>query len=561
MNSSALTDLLSNVRGSAPESGQGDAPAGAGFWRWRWSPGGADWESLGLGGAVLLTLVWLAVHVVNRLHFFAGDAVARAFSAQAILLGSEPKLANVGFVWAPLPVLLQVPLLMLPALRNDGLAGNVLTALSGAGTALVLLLFMRRAGVPLLARWLLVGAYLLNPMVLLYSVNGMSEMVLLFLSVLALYLYRRWQASDRWSDLGAAGLAAGLACLARYDGVLLAAIMALVIGLQAVGRRPDNLHYAQSALLLFGAPVVYLGSLWIMANWMIMADPLFFVHSPLSLAARLPSLLAGREWIVALKDNVLASAGVSLGETWIVYPAFIVLSGLVLLLAMRRRSGRSIGVMLGAWALAAFSAANVYLGNSQFSERYFMSAIPMAFVLAAEVLALLPRWRMPVGLALGAGLLLSNLATAGAMTRPDPFDHDHDFLPALLSGRSTSIFHQERALAEFIDRETEGPILVDDFQGNQVMVFSDQPGRYIITSHSEFQAILREPFGKVDYLLVNRPQSYYVDMINRTYPELFESGGEGVELVQARGDWKMFRITGPLSLASSSDPQAARVRQ
>ena len=78
----------------------------------------------------------------------------------------------------------------------------------GAGAAFVLVLFLRRLRVPVILRWLIAAAFTCNPMIWIYSANGMSEMVFIFFLLLAIYCYYRWYETEgRWTFLSGCGLA------------------------------------------------------------------------------------------------------------------------------------------------------------------------------------------------------------------------------------------------------------------------------------------------------------------------------------------------------------------
>ena len=98
-----------------------------------------DGEILALGLMALMFNTFMIYVVVFRLNLFLTDAMARTRSAWQVFFSYEPKLAYIGFIWAPLPTILQLPLVLIPWLRYKGLSGNVVTALCGAGSAMLLI--------------------------------------------------------------------------------------------------------------------------------------------------------------------------------------------------------------------------------------------------------------------------------------------------------------------------------------------------------------------------------------------------------------------------------------
>src|SRR5438477_5300575 len=70
-----------------------------------------------------------------------GDAWSRVGNAYYVLYSRDPHLAAIGFVWNPLPSLAALPILPFsgwwPALRTQGFAGNLVSALFMAGAVAV----------------------------------------------------------------------------------------------------------------------------------------------------------------------------------------------------------------------------------------------------------------------------------------------------------------------------------------------------------------------------------------------------------------------------------------
>src|SRR5690606_5766592 len=81
--------------------------------------------------------------------YMHSDAVSRVANAFYVLYSRDPHLGAIGFVWNPLPSLLELlPLLaypIIPAIATAGLAANLLTALFAAGTSLMLFSFCRKS--------------------------------------------------------------------------------------------------------------------------------------------------------------------------------------------------------------------------------------------------------------------------------------------------------------------------------------------------------------------------------------------------------------------------------
>src|SRR3990172_4546739 len=117
---------------------------------------GLDAEVLLMGLIVLAINLFMVYVVVFEVGFFLPDATSRTRAVWQVFYSNEPKLSNIGFVWTPLPALLQLPLVLIPGLRTKGLSGNIVTAVMGTFAALVLLVFLRRVKLDVVMRWLVV---------------------------------------------------------------------------------------------------------------------------------------------------------------------------------------------------------------------------------------------------------------------------------------------------------------------------------------------------------------------------------------------------------------------
>lgn len=504
-----------------------------------------DWEFWLVGLLSLLIFLAVAYYLVFRLNIFVTDSMARTRSAWQVFFSSEPKLANVGFVWAPLPTILQLPLVLIPAFRVNGFSGNIVSALCGAASVQVLLLFLRQAKLPRMVTYLLLLAYIVNPMILYYSSNGMSEIVLELFVLLTAYAYLRWDQTHHWVHLTVAGITTSLAFLARYDASFVAVVLVIAIGLDAVVRNRQQLAYAESVILLYATPVAYVASLWVFLNWLIMGDPLYFARSDYSNAGQIGYQLASLPELLPLKGNLLQSLRVGMEQTTGVFPFFILVSLGILALAIVKRRWVWLGELAISWSLIFFSTVNLFMGQSALFIRYFISAIPMAIALLGGVLMLLPaKGRVAAGLLSVIMIGASAFSTVRLMAQHDEWGQWNDqVVQAALTDTPLSSWEEEQTLANFINAKTAGYVLVDDFQGYRVIFFSGKPWRFITPSDSTFKQYLKEPYGHVSYLLTSSTKlEGELNQVNNTYPYLYEDGADWATLVYQDTTWKLYQV-------------------
>jgi hypothetical protein len=504
-----------------------------------------DWEFWLVGIFSFLLFVAVSYYLVFRLNVFVTDAMARTRSAWQVFFSSEPKLSNVGFVWAPLPTIMQLPLVLIPALRVNGFSANIVTAFSGAACVQVIFLFLRKTKIRPWIRYLVLLAYIANPMVLYYSCNGMSEIVLELFVLITAFAYLRWEETHKWVYLTTSSIATCLAFLSRYDGSFVAVVVVIMIGIDAIMHNRKQLSYAESVILLYATPIAYVAGLWLFLNWLIMGDPLYFVRSDYSNAGQIGYQLAQRVDLLPLKNNLLAAMYTGLKETYQIFPFFILVSILLLIFAIIQKKKVWVGVIAISWSLILFTISNIFMGQSAMFIRYFISAIPMGIVLLAGLLELLPvRWRGVVALLSVVGIGLSAFSTADLMSRHDEWGQSNDtVVKSALTDTPLHNWDEEQALAKFINTKTTGYVLMDDFQGYRVIFFSGKPWRFITPGNTSFKKFLKSPYGNVAYILTSSTSlEGELNQVNNTYPYLFTEGADWAKLVYEDSTWKLFEV-------------------
>jgi len=240
------------------------------------------------------------------------DGLSRTANAWYVLFSRDPHLSAIGFVWPVLPSLVQIPLL--PLVRLIGmpeLAGWAMSAGFGAATLAVLAAILGDFGIRGWVRisWLL--AIQVHPQFWYLSATGLAETPALFFLSVAILALLRVSGSDL--SLALIGLALVACFFVRYEALGFMAGFALVLvlmqewaprrgggegtlrmfmqrlpgGSMIVRWWPDRRDRValEGRLLAVLAPSLYGIVFWMLVNWMIMGDPLYFQRSEFSLAA------------------------------------------------------------------------------------------------------------------------------------------------------------------------------------------------------------------------------------------------------------------------------------
>jgi hypothetical protein len=219
---------------------------------------------------------------------------------------------------------------------------------------------------------------------------------------------------------------------------------------------------------------------------------------------------------------------------------------------VRRRDLRPLALLvIGGTVL--FTFAFPLTGGSIPFFRYLIPVYPLFILCTGVALALPPRTRpwfdrfsvasFTVVVALVCGLA-STATTAYTMQDSRLGSGEHELLHWVYTGKVANA--RERQLKEFVpssDRIAhaidsiglrDGEVLMDTFTPcvSQILITSDHPHQFVITSDRDFQrALAAPPTFHVHYILVPPTGGYgALDAVNREYPGLY-TNGRGSRLV------------------------------
>lgn len=229
-----------------------------------------------------------------------GDAVAHINIARRVFDSRTPGLLQLGTVWLPLPHLLTIPFIVNHRLWQSGIGGSI-PSMIGFVFAVVGIFRLtgqiaRMVGFDELAQRLtaLAAAALfgLNPNLLYMQATAMTEALYLALFVWAVAYFVDFVAGDAGTEaavdqgkspLWKSGLCVAGACLTRYDGWFLAALLCcVVIFLWLRTGWSSDLFPSVARFLLIAAAVPVL---WVAYNAIVYRNPLEFANGPYSAQA------------------------------------------------------------------------------------------------------------------------------------------------------------------------------------------------------------------------------------------------------------------------------------
>jgi len=465
------------------------------------------WFIAGLAAAVTVALA--AVGWLRPARLDATVVVYEAICIQLIGNVTEGRQALVGSVWwPPVPVLLRLPLVyLLPGLA--GLPSLLVSAGAGVLTVLLLARFClrRRLGV---AGALAVLAVAANPEWIRLLLDGSSGTLAVFLMVLTALAAFRWLETGTLRGLTALGGSAMCLALTGFDAAvwLLAAMVvtALLRRLVAVSGAEHR-----AALLLALLPLAYGFALWMLMNWLIMGDGLYFLR-PLF--------------------NLIVTAGPSTGGPAVVDVAAAVVACLAALVFACRR--QAAGVCLAALSvLPVLVALALDHGGILWSRVPLLAAtLPLAILSLCALCAgdgVAPR-RLLLAAAAALLLVLPRLPGASVPVPPPP-------LP-----RAEVDAVREAVAATVLERSPHALVFVAGFPAYGLLG-ADGGEVFRHALDFNFHQARLDYRGHDLYLLVKAPYGRDgIDSIHWQYDQIYELGSRNTLYVGDWDGWRLFEL-------------------
>jgi len=474
-------------------------------------------------GLYLTVAVWLK----DSLHYNIGDSVARSADAVYVALSRDPHLAAIGFYWPPAFSFLQIPLvIMLKPFGRMDLAGPIVSALCMAGTIIVLGRFGRYLGVGRMATTAIVACFALNPLMVFYAANGMSESCSYLFLALATFAFIKYCRSRKSMDLALMATALAVVPMIRIEATAFAATIAVIAGYQ---HRQLKQSAIRAALVVL--PATYVFSLWMGVQWVLLKDPLWFLHNTgqgSKGAPRTGKVLAAYD-LPSATDKVAVAHWV-VGYFWFFGPALI----LVVVACVAVRKWDTLREALGIIAVGAVFAGvqmELRLKGQGFNDpRYFTTIAVAAALGAIWAVAQLTSSHGAQGrnlLYLGTVIAAIGLLLFGDLNATVAEDSpararvvgENVFFSRVLGSPHVNSSAAEWTAWHRLDDRLD-PLLTGDHKvicdagyAFAAVLYSAHPNHFIIINDRDFQKIYADPVGEFDYVISAAPQGTTSDTI------------------------------------------------
>jgi len=271
-----------------------------------------------LTAAILLDFVYLS---------FVDDAVSRLANGYYVLYSRDPHLAAIGFVWTPLTSMADIiPLLfkgLWPALATHMMAGSLVTIVSMTGAVHQMRCALLEWGLRRPVRLTLTLLFALNPMLIFFAANGMSEALFIFALVATTRYLLRWVRRGDLHSLVYAATALAFGYLARNETILAAVVSGTFVlwisFTRETGDRRQRFETAFTDMIIYMAPFLVSIAAWLTISKVIVGDAFeqFTTNAsqikdtgfkPGTLAARLSHEFSAMEHLAPLLPLILITA-------------------------------------------------------------------------------------------------------------------------------------------------------------------------------------------------------------------------------------------------------------
>lgn len=494
--------------------------------RWPW------WMAL----AAFLQYTVVGAWLLKVQGYLLLDGASRTLTAQTVVLSRDPHIAAMGFYWPPLPMFIRVPfVLVLFPFGQSLMAGAVSTAFISALVIPVLAAIGRALDLSTARSAVLIGLYAMNPVVMFYAANGMSEACFYLFLALSYLGYLRFEKSRSTSDLRllSVGLALGVMSRIEFIPITMAFIVACAL------LTPRNRWKRVSFLV--GLPPLYVFVLWTWASQLIAKDAFYWYHAG-KISGSTPDI---HPW---MPDNLtlVNVVGYVMEMTFVYAPGL----GLLLLFGVVRGIKRAhwLGLVLAGFVLPAFMALQLVLRTNNGAQRYFVVSAVSGVIVLMWVVATCARRRPAVsGLVYGLAVLsMVGGAIAVIVVNNDKWhsslQSESAFFAPLIGKEPIPFPKYTEGLDDLIaklDHElAKGEYVAMDSKGGIGLLYSQHPKQFIVPEDRDFDEIMSDAEGRFRYVLIR------TDSLTSQYSDDIQSAMKGA----VDGTWVLFDETETIQL-------------
>ena len=473
-----------------------------------------------VGLVVALAAVLFACGLYRLDHVSREAVVYESVCRELLDNTTAGRQALVGSIWwPPFAVLARLPVSALFASVELPLSSLAVSALSGASLLALCAVVLRWWGMGRRA-YFVVGAVAGCPYFLESATDGSSATLTACLVVTVVFALLAWTRTRklRYLMLQGFGMALVLGMGAEITLWLVLALAIMVIDLVA---EPIGRQQKEAVQILVITPACYVAALWVLMNWLIMGDALYFMRSLLAdrsdwaISENGATKLAQGHAATAALAAVALLVGAVRGDRSAVFLGALALGPLVLAVYLESRGllWNSGTLLLCQFVLVALCAGYLAASSAVRTNgvRWLLAALPL-------VLALVVAWPERANRAPGASA---------------------DTFAAITADRNQWAPRIERHV---LSRSRFSKVFVCGYDG--FLFVRDKPRRVFLHALDfNFNKAREDYYGQRLYMLVRRPVGpSAMDSVHWKYGRIHALGSRTTLWDGDWGDWRLFEI-------------------
>jgi len=490
--------------------------------------------------------------------FVFGDGISRVASAFYVLYIQPPHLAAIGTTWNPLPSFLELPLMLLwpiyKPIASSGLAGVIMTAAFAAGSAALIFKYALEFGRSKLTAICLAFFYCFNPFMFIYGFSGKAEIPFCFMLLWLTFNYTQWLEDEKPSHVVKMAIAMALAFLIRYEIFSITAFLflSLILIIFTIHRakldpeRYKSLKYswqrAEGNSVLLLAPILYAVLAWMLYDWLITGNPLYFLNSTYS------NLGFTRSYALNATLSGLRGKPAAILDYIFLCTKFFLIPGIVIVIY------RVLRLKLFKWdfltlvfliiSTLALQFVMLYKGASAGALRYFI--YPFAFLIAWFPYEMKKINSKLFTILCVIGLVAADLFLGIAWFEKAAFANVQEEVTDFQFKRDP-VEETQRGIARYIDANLpKAKILMDSTRTYNIILNVKVPQNMVTSSNYIFEKAIKNPRAcHIDYVIIPSPVNDLncQDAVNRAYPKLYTDGASWCELVKEfDGYYRLYQV-------------------
>lgn len=513
------------------------------------------------GLTIGILIVVLAIQVYGAYYFLylrgyiLSDALSRTANAFYVTNIHPQKLASIGLIWNPLPSFFQLPFLAFSnlwrPLATHGVSGGIVTAIFSAINAGYLFRLFKRYSLSTFLALVFVALFTFHPFIFYYGSNGMSEILFFTCIIVCVSCLCNWMEKRLLYDIMILAVMLAFGFLCRYEALALAAGIgtALIIVIffmkdefSAFKTKTLNqkFDYTIATGLVVFLPLLFSVLVWIMLNWAIMGDPLYFLSSTYSNTAQ-------SEYI--LNPDVIHAMSSPINSLLFVFDKMLPFLLIFFVITVERiitlrliKADYFILLVITA-SLAVFHYIMLITERSFGWLRFYSFTLPICIAwLPYEISKLKGVIKSVSVFAFILALLLSG---AMIMTYYESQYYAPEEYEAFNQTDVSGVAKQNAVASRINEVYFDGVVLMDSFTTSGLILNLDYPENLIINTSESFQYAIKEPWKYgVRYFVITDPKAGVgnLDALNIEHPGLFEYGAEWCVEREHVGEFKIFEV-------------------